>query len=128
MHQKYGEAVRVSPTEVSFISGETAWQDIYGFRSSKTKSASYQKSTEFYPPPVVGSPSMLIADDPNHARMRKNFSHAFSDRALRDQEVVVQSLVDLLIQRLHEEAEAGRDVDMVEWVCPVRVTISLHKF
>jgi hypothetical protein len=36
---------------------------------------------------------MLSAEDADHSRMRKNLSHAFSDRALRDQEVLVQDLV-----------------------------------
>jgi hypothetical protein len=29
--------VRLSPDEVSFISGETAWADIYGFRVGRLK-------------------------------------------------------------------------------------------
>lgn len=36
-HEKYGEVVRVAPQEVSFISAETAWSDIYGFRTGKYK-------------------------------------------------------------------------------------------
>ena len=36
-HDIYGDAVRVAPNEVSFISGETAWPDIYGFRVGKYK-------------------------------------------------------------------------------------------
>lgn len=30
LHEKYGDVVRISPNEVSFISGETAFPDIYG--------------------------------------------------------------------------------------------------
>jgi hypothetical protein len=37
LHTQYGEAVRLAPNEVSFISGETAWPDIYGFRTGKHK-------------------------------------------------------------------------------------------
>jgi hypothetical protein len=37
LHEQYGEVVRVAPTEVSFISGDTAWPDIYGFRTGKYK-------------------------------------------------------------------------------------------
>jgi hypothetical protein len=33
LHNQYGEVVRINPKEVSFISGETAWQDIYAFRT-----------------------------------------------------------------------------------------------
>jgi hypothetical protein len=36
-HDRYGEIVRLAPNEVSFISGETAWPDIYGFRTGKYK-------------------------------------------------------------------------------------------
>ena len=37
LHKKYGEVVRMSPNEVSFTSGETAWPEIYGFRTGKMK-------------------------------------------------------------------------------------------
>ena len=37
LHDKYGDAVRLAPNEVSFISGDTAWPDIYGFRTGKYK-------------------------------------------------------------------------------------------
>lgn len=30
LHKTYGDVVRVAPNEVSFISGETAFPDIYG--------------------------------------------------------------------------------------------------
>ena len=30
LHKKYGEVVRISPIEVSFISADTAFLDIYG--------------------------------------------------------------------------------------------------
>jgi hypothetical protein len=37
LHKKYGDVVRLAPNEVSFTSGETAWPDIYGFRTGKLK-------------------------------------------------------------------------------------------
>ncbi|KAL1597328.1 hypothetical protein SLS60_008912, partial [Paraconiothyrium brasiliense] len=116
LHEKYGDVVRVAPNECSFISGETAWQDIYGFRTGRNKGGeTYQKDRNWYPEPFSGSPSMLIADDPNHSRMRKNLSHAFSDRALRDQETIVQNLVDLLIDRLNEHVKEGKATDLMTW-------------
>ena len=36
-HEKYGDAVRLEPNEVSFISGETAWQDIYGHKTDRSR-------------------------------------------------------------------------------------------
>ena len=37
LHKKYGDVVRLAPNEVSITSGETAWPDIYGFRTGKLK-------------------------------------------------------------------------------------------
>ena len=37
LHQKYGEVVRFSPNEISFTSVESAFPDIYGFRTGKLK-------------------------------------------------------------------------------------------
>ncbi len=37
LHEKYGEVVRLTPNEISISSGETAWQEIYGFRTGKQK-------------------------------------------------------------------------------------------
>ncbi|KAF1967545.1 cytochrome P450 [Bimuria novae-zelandiae CBS 107.79] len=103
IHQKYGEVVRVAPFECSFISAETAWQDIYS-------------STIWYSVPYSGVFSMLLADDASHARQRTSVSHGFSDRALRDQEPLVQSLIDLLIQWLGEFAEGGNEeIDISKW-------------
>jgi cytochrome P450 len=94
IHQKYGDVVRVAPNECSFISVDTAWQDIYGFRTGRNKgSDSFGKDLSWFPMPYSGSRSIISADDADHSRMRKNLSHAFSDRALRDQEVLVQDLV-----------------------------------
>ncbi|KAL5371590.1 hypothetical protein DPSP01_014148 [Paraphaeosphaeria sporulosa] len=116
IHQKYGDVVRVKPNECSFISGDTAWQDIYGFRTGRNKGGeTYQKDLNWYPPAVEGKRSMLSADDANHSRMRKNLSHAFSDRALRDQEPIVQDLIDLLIQRLDERIDQGQSTDLTIW-------------
>ncbi len=47
--------------------------------------------------------------------MRRNVSHAFSEGALRAQEPLIQSYIDLLIHRLGECAQAGEDVDIMRW-------------
>ncbi|KAF2446021.1 cytochrome P450 monooxygenase-like protein [Karstenula rhodostoma CBS 690.94] len=116
IHQKYGDVVRINPSECSFISGETAWQDIYGFRTGRNKGGdTYQKDLSWYPVPFNGSKSIISANDADHSRMRKNLSHAFSDRALRGQERIVQDLVDLLIQRLDERIEGNAATDIMLW-------------
>ena len=117
-HKKYGDVVRVAPNEVSFTTGETAWQDIYGFQSSKTSKGQYSKDYMWYNPAPNGV--WHIVNTPNladHSRHRRKLAHAFSDRALREQESILQYYINLLVRRLTEqcEGESGGKVDMVKW-------------
>jgi cytochrome P450 len=118
LHKKHGEVVRISPNELSYISGETAWQDIYGFHTGKKAAeGKYLKDRNFFAKPYNGTWAMLQADTEAHSRMRRNFSHGFSDKALREQEPLVQGYVELLIQRLHEQVQSGSKgkIDLVRW-------------
>ncbi|KAG9190207.1 averantin hydroxylase [Alternaria panax] len=115
-HEKYGEAVRLAPSEVSFTSGETAWQDIYGFRTGRNKSIGhYLKDKKWYFQSANSVDSVIVADEAGHSRMRRNLSHAFSDKALRVQESVIQSYVDLLVKRMSEHAAEDKNMDIMTW-------------
>jgi cytochrome P450 len=116
LHAKYGEVVRLSPNEVSFISGETAWTDIYGFRTGKMKGhENMQKDPAWYAQPPVAS-HIIVANDADHTRFRRVLSHAFSEKALAQQEVLLQGYVDLLINRIKEVVAKDRaPQDMTEW-------------
>ena len=50
---------------------------------------------------------MTVKDDGDHSRYRRLLSHAFSDKALREQEPLIKQYVDLLISRLHENVKNG---------------------
>lgn len=120
LHAQYGECVRVAPNEVSFISGETAWQDIYGFRTGAHKTPPYVKDRTWYVKPVNGVYSIIQADDAKHSLYRRMFSHAFSEKALREQGGIITAFVDLLVARLGEMVGAGDDgkgggVDIMRW-------------
>lgn len=52
----------------------------------------------------------------DHQRIRGSLKNAFSVQAMRDQEPQIQSLVDLLIQRLLEISKNG-SVDIASWYC-----------
>lgn len=115
VHRKYGDVVRVAPNELSFASLQS-YLDMYGHvmkgRGRFLKSSFYEDS---------GPPRVTNATDPEvHARQRKALSHAFSAKALRDQEVVVQEFVDLLMKQLSKLGEDGQkaiDVsDAFNWV------------
>ncbi|KAI4220070.1 MAG: hypothetical protein L6R36_007884 [Xanthoria steineri] len=112
-HQKYGEVVRFSPEELSFTC-EEAWKDIYG-----------HKSTPLIKDPLIynsvklgsdGASSIFNADEASHPRIRKQLAHAFSDRALREQEPFMTAYIDLLMQKLRGVAAAGASTDMVRWL------------
>ena len=106
MHAEYGIVVRNHPDELSFI-GASGWKDIYMARPQ-------------LPKPIIGVvqtpdgvPSIATVPDPEtHDRQRKILGHAFSDRALREQEYILQKYSDLLISRLREQ---GDEVDIIEW-------------
>ena len=116
LHDQYGEVVRLSPNEVSFISGETAWQDIYGFRTGNMKGhENMRKDPAWYAPPPVSS-HIISSNDADHTRYRRTLSHAFSEKALAQQEVLLQGYVDLLINRLKDViSKKNGPQDMTEW-------------
>ena len=80
LHLKYGPVVRYGPNSLSYTD-ERGWKDIYGFK----KPAPF-KDPDAYGTPPNDVPGMLTADDEPHARMRRIFAHAFSDKALKEQE------------------------------------------
>lgn len=112
IHEEYGDAVRVAPNEVSFATPD-AWRDVHTTRSCQRP---FPKNPLWYQPPpgqVFSLPTTPNYTD--HARMRGLLKGAFTERALQDQESVIQSYVDLLISSLHDKASSGVSVDMVDW-------------
>lgn len=90
--------VRVAPDELSYATGE-AWKGIYGHAAAGKKVT--EKDTRFYGPSFNGAPDIIRAKGPDHSRFRRNFSHAFSDRALRDQQSLICRYVDMLVDSLN---------------------------
>jgi cytochrome P450 len=108
LHIKYGPIVRLAPNQLSFID-ETAWKDIYGHKQGRPQLQKAERAglrRHVY--------SIINAPDDIHARQRKMVSHAFSDRALRDQEPMLKSYADSLLRNLHQDAREGKQVDMVK--------------
>jgi cytochrome P450 len=109
VHDKYGEIVRTAPDQLSFINDQ-AWRDIYMHRQGHGQ---LQKSVPRLK--INGAYHIINAPDDVHARQRKMLSHAFSERALREQEPLIKKYVDLLISHMHEDAAAGKPVDIVSY-------------
>ncbi|KAK4953295.1 hypothetical protein LTR10_009004 [Elasticomyces elasticus] len=116
LHEWYGDVVRFSPTEVSFIT-EEAWQAICGFRTGPWRGHSNMpKDPAWYPKPANGVPSILIADDADHTRHRRALAHAFSEKALTEQMGLVQDYVDQLIDGLKDAAaRSSAPVNLAAW-------------
>jgi cytochrome P450 len=109
--------VRLAPNEVSFIDAE-ACRDVYAYRSGHRP---FPKNPVWVPEPPKDSgkaPSILNADDEDHARIRKAWAYGFSDKAFKDHEPLITSHVDMLITRLRQliDTKTGDAIlDIVKW-------------
>jgi cytochrome P450 len=57
---------------------------------------------------------ILTADRATHTRQRRLLSHAFSEKALREQEGIIQGYVGKLMDQLSSRASSGPQ-NMVDW-------------
>ncbi|OJD28891.1 cytochrome p450 [Diplodia corticola] len=110
MHDKYGDVVRLAPDQLSFTSVE-AWRDIYGHKVGGRGGMS--KDLTFYGPDSAGFNGIIRTNDEDHARHRRLLAHAFSDKALREQEPLINKYVSLLVEKLSDAASAADGIDMV---------------
>lgn len=113
LHREYDSVVRTASNELSFIESK-ALRTIYVERK-KTCSVFRKNYDIFNETRNQIAHSIFIAEDDDHARMRKIINHAFSERALRDQEPRIQDHVQTLIQKLNIERSKNDIVDLNEW-------------
>ena len=113
LHEKYGDVVRVAPREVSFICGEVAWDEIYGFGAGSKKSGTFVKDQNWIA--KVDPPSMIMSDGTDHTRYRRLLSHSFSNKALKDQEPLIQGYADLFINGLKERRQRSKEKALSTW-------------
>ena len=97
-HDIYGPIVRTGPDELAFTSPE-AWKNIYGRPGHKQ----LKRDPYIYPPDNIPElPNSIIqVDDVNHARIRRQMAHAFSAKALEEQQPLITKYIDTLIRQLH---------------------------
>ncbi|OLN97439.1 Isotrichodermin C-15 hydroxylase 5 [Colletotrichum chlorophyti] len=112
LHKRYGDVVRIAPDELAFCN-VNAWKDIMGHRTQGT--LEFEKSSRFYRPVPNQPRSVINAKSNDHGLLRRQLSHGFSDRSLRDQQPLIMSYVDKLIRRLHENVSDGKPVDLMAW-------------
>ncbi|VUC29346.1 unnamed protein product [Clonostachys rosea] len=110
MHKIYGDVVRISPNEVSVI-GENVWDELVGHR--KLGAPENGKDPHIF---ALTKHSVLNANRDDHARLRRTLSHGFSALMIEAQEPIISSYVDLLLQRLKENSDNGKNVlELTSW-------------
>lgn len=97
LHEKYGDVVRTASNELSFNTA-TAWKEIYGHKVGWENV--YEKNEVVYLQGNGENSNIFFAPSRPHARVRKLLAPAFSERAVREQEYLVQRLVDQFISSL----------------------------
>lgn len=112
-HARYGSTVRIAPDELSYTDAR-AWRDIY---MPQPPSAVPFERTRLWFRPVrpTDPPSIMGADEGPHARFRRAFMPAFTDRALTSQAPIIETNVSKLIDQLKASAAANEPVDLVTW-------------
>ncbi|TVY31591.1 Cytochrome P450 monooxygenase [Lachnellula occidentalis] len=113
LHDEYGSIVRVAPDELSFTDPK-AWKDIYSHKSFIRPKIWGSR------PPGVEAHNVISAGVADHARFRKAFQGAFSEKATRHYEETVQHYSETLISKLKEHTlkDGGETavMDLVQWL------------
>ncbi|KAF2141262.1 uncharacterized protein K452DRAFT_359056 [Aplosporella prunicola CBS 121167] len=108
LHEQYGEVVRVNSNELSYTNA-AAWKDIYGHRTAGRES--FEKDKTFLGSDLVGKNGITrTPGDANHARVRRIFAHAFSDRALKEQQTLLLEHVNQLVTNIEKLIDADAKV------------------
>ena len=110
IHAKYGPVARIAPDELTIISS-AAWKDIYQLRPGLPKDP-YSRT-----PPPNGAETLFTAEGDTHARIRRTFASAFSDKSLREQASTIETYASLLIWRLRRDIhqDSSNVVDIAKY-------------
>lgn len=63
-----------------------------------------------------GVHSILSANDADHSRIRRLLAHTFSDKALHEQQVMLQEYIGLFIHFLRTLAQANNTIYISGWL------------
>ncbi|KAI0102630.1 cytochrome P450 [Nemania sp. FL0031] len=102
LHSQYGPVVRFGPDDLSYTDGQ-AWRDICLVPKGKKENA---KEVGFHAPSANGVPNIVCQNDiAHHSRLRRALSPAFSEKALKAQEPLLQQYADLMITRCRQATQ-----------------------
>jgi len=66
--------------------------------------------------PIPGVTTLTMADDANHSRQRRALAYSFSQKALIEQEHIVNGYVDVFIKKLGDLGKKGEEFNLVNWL------------
>jgi cytochrome P450 len=109
LHTKYGPVVRIAPGELSYADA-AAWKDIYVHRHDHRLC---ERNRTWFMKTASDEPhSIMSYDESTHRRFRRAFSHAFSNKSLKDQTSVIEGYVALLMNQLEQ---SDTSLDLTQW-------------
>ncbi|KAF1958305.1 cytochrome protein [Byssothecium circinans] len=110
LHRKYGNIVRLSPTEVDFSSPKAA-KTIHSYKKPFLKSEFYSHFLNS----LRGAHVVSTRDQVIHARHRRLLGGPMSESGLKQVEPIVESRVNLTIERLGREMEEMGYTNCMKW-------------
>lgn len=115
-HQRYGPIVRISPNELSYVDG-AAWKDIYANRPGHLP---FKRNTTWVKKMRSDEPERIMGqNEESHARLRRAFANAFSEKSLKDQSPIIQSYVDACISQFKGSGSVRswkeKKIDLNDW-------------
>ena len=127
LHDKYGPIVRVAPDELSYIDAR-AWKDIYLTGGARSGHAAIERNAVWFMKQKATEPWSIMGNDENaHARYRRAFMSAFSEKAVKEQAPLIEKYVDMMMRQFQGMAASGGGsavVDMASWLNFVTFDIS----
>lgn len=103
LHQQYGSAVRVGPTEVSFSDIDSI-KEVYGQQTTFMKAPIYETMSQA--PLGIFS----LRDKSLHSQRRKLLSHAFAQSNLQATEPLILQHVQRLLNRVQDNVSKPLDM------------------
>ncbi|KAK8065042.1 cytochrome P450 [Apiospora hydei] len=108
LHTKYGPVVRYGPNDLSYGTGD-AWKAVLGYERGRDENP---RDKYTFIPPINGVRHLITASQEDHARVRRIFSPAFSDRSLKQQEPLFRKYADQVVRHLAKTA--GQQTNLVD--------------
>ncbi|KAG4443116.1 hypothetical protein IFR05_001442 [Cadophora sp. M221] len=110
LHERYGPVVRIAPNEVSVVD-QKAIKLLYGHGQNTVKTHWYA----VWDPPISAPPLFSARDRKLHSFLRKRVASAYSMTAILKYEKSIQELLDLMIEKLTLQVEAGNHINLGDW-------------